>query len=102
MLNLLSSPGKLANRTASDIKEAFTMGDCIIESEQDYHGRTGQAPPAHIVKPQNIWPSAAPWFRDGMYRYYQAVFPLAMKLVRIFALAFGLEETAFDKDFSFP
>ncbi|KAK5118534.1 hypothetical protein LTR85_007999 [Meristemomyces frigidus] len=93
---------QLDPRTKGDIKEAFTIGDCVIESEQDYRGRTGQDAPAHIVKSQNIWPSAVPWFRDGMYRYYQAVFPLAMKLVRIFALAFGLEETAFDKDFSFP
>lgn len=30
------------------------------------------------------------------------VFPLAMKLVRIFALAFDLEETAFDEFFKFP
>lgn len=28
--------------------------------------------------------------------------PLSMKLVRIFSLAFGLEQTALDKYFSFP
>ncbi|KAK6216080.1 hypothetical protein LQW54_003856 [Pestalotiopsis sp. IQ-011] len=93
---------KLDPRTQGDIKEAFTMGDCVIEPEQDYTGRTGKQPPGHITQPQNIWPEKAPWWRDGVYKYYQHVFPLAMKLVRIFALAFGLEETAFDQRFQFP
>lgn len=78
------------------------MGDCVIEPEQDYKGRVGAHPPAHITKPQNIWPKDAPFFREGLYRYYSHVFPLAMKLVRIFALAFGLEETALDSIFKFP
>ncbi|KAG8160734.1 hypothetical protein KVR01_008998 [Diaporthe batatas] len=89
-------------RTKGDMKEAFTMGDCVIEPEQDYIGKTGHEPPSHITKPQNIWPSSAPWWRQGLYRYYDNVLPLAMKLVGIFALAFGLDETAFDKDFQFP
>lgn len=89
-------------RTKGDFKEAFTMGDCVIEPEQDYKGRVGADPPAHITKPQNIWPKDAPFFREGLYRYYSHVFPLAMKLVRIFALAFGLEETALDSIFKFP
>jgi hypothetical protein len=55
----------------TDIKEAFTMGDCVIESEQDYVGRTGKQPPTHITQPQNIWPEKASWWRDGLYKYYQ-------------------------------
>ncbi|KAF7185975.1 2-oxoglutarate-Fe(II) type oxidoreductase hxnY [Pseudocercospora fuligena] len=93
---------QLDPRIKGDIKEAYSIGDCVIESEQDYRGKTGQDPPSHIKKPQNIWPSQAPWFREGMYKYYSAVYPLAMKLVKIFALAFDLEEDAFDKDFEFP
>lgn len=94
---------RLDPRTRGDIKEAFTMGDCFLEPEQDYHGRTGQDPPKHISQPQNIWPEAAPWFREGLYTYYSAIFPLAMKLVRVFALAFDLEENAFDQQyFRFP
>lgn len=85
-----------------DIKEAFTMGDCVIEPEQDYIGKTGEQPPSHITQPQNIWPEKAPWWREGIYKYYNHILPLAMKLVRIFALAFDLEETAFDKYFKFP
>lgn len=37
-----------------------------------------------------------------MYNYYNHVLPLAMKLVKIFALAFDMEETALDRYFSFP
>ncbi|KAF2170292.1 hypothetical protein M409DRAFT_64608 [Zasmidium cellare ATCC 36951] len=93
---------QLDPRTKGDVKEAYSIGDCVIEPEQDYVGQTGRSPPAHITHPQNIWPSSTPWFREGMYRYYAAVYPLAMKLVRLFALAFGLQEDTFDKDFRFP
>lgn len=78
------------------------MGDCVIEPEQDYLGKTGRQPPPHITKPQNIWPSKAPWWREGLYKYYNHVLPLAMKLVKVFALAFDLDETAFDNYFKFP
>lgn len=93
---------RLDPRTKGDIKEAFTMGDCVIEPEQDYLGKTGRQPPPHITKPQNIWPSKAAWWREGLYKYYNNVLPLAMKLVKIFALAFDLDETAFDNYFKFP
>jgi isopenicillin N synthase-like dioxygenase len=78
------------------------MGDCVIEPEQDYEGKTGHAHPASITQPQNIWPKDAPWWREGLYKYYQHLYPLAMKLVKVFALGFGLEETAFDEYFKFP
>lgn len=93
---------QLDPRTKGDIKEAFTMGDCVVEAEQDYRGKTGREPPPHITRPQNIWPSDAPWFRDGMYRYYAAVYPLATKLMRLFALALDGDEMAFDRYFKFP
>jgi len=93
---------QLDARTAGDVKEAFTMGDCVLEPEQDYVGKTGQQPPPKFKRPQNIWPKDAPWWREGIYEYYNNVYPLALKLVRVFALAFGLDETAFDKDFRFP
>ena len=78
------------------------MGDCYLDEEQDYVGKTGSQPPAHITRSQNIWPSKAPWWREGLYTYYNQVLPLAMKLVRIFALAFELGEDAFDQYFKFP
>lgn len=79
------------------------MGDCYLEPEQDYTGKTGQpGPPPHVTRPQNIWPSAAPWWREGLYAYYAHVLPLALKLVRVFALGFGLDENAFESMFRFP
>lgn len=78
------------------------MGDCFLESEQNYRGMTGRDPPACITRPQNIWPEGAPWFRWGLYEYYAAVLPLAMKLIKILALAFDLKESAFDQYFRFP
>lgn len=93
---------RLDPRTKGDIKEAFTMGDCVIEPEQKYSQITGQDPPVKITRPQNIWPDDSPWFREGLYEYYTAVFSLAMKLVNVFALAFDLEETAFQQYFKFP
>jgi isopenicillin N synthase-like dioxygenase len=92
---------QLDPRTKGDIKEAFTMGDGVIEPEQDYRGRTGEEPPAHIKKPQNIWPESSPWFRVSMYQYYSVVQPLAMKLMRLFALALQDDESAFDQCFKF-
>jgi len=77
------------------------MGDCVLEPEQDYRGRTGEDSPAHIKKPQNIWPESAPWFRVSMYQYYSVVHPLAMKLMRLFALALQDDERAFDQYFKF-
>lgn len=78
------------------------MGDCAIEPEQGYVGKTGHQPPPYITKPQNIWPPKAPWWREGLYKYYNTMLPLAMKLTRIFALAFDLDENEFDKYFKFP
>lgn len=93
---------QLDPRTKGDLKEAFTMGDCVIEPEQDYQGKTGETAPTHITKPQNVWPSEAPKFRAGMYQYYNAVLPLALKLMRMFALALEGDESAFDRYFKFP
>ncbi|KAI0592750.1 2og-Fe oxygenase family protein [Biscogniauxia sp. FL1348] len=93
---------KLDPRTQGDIKEAFTMGDCVIEPEQNFTGKTGQRPPPHITQPQNIWPKDAPWWREGLYNYYNHILPLSLKLVKLFALAFDLPETAFDEFFKFP
>ncbi|GAB7326453.1 hypothetical protein MBLNU13_g10458t1 [Cladosporium sp. NU13] len=93
---------RLDSRTKGDIKEAFTMGDCVLEPEQDYRSKTSEEPPSHIKQPQNIWPESAPWFRESMYQYYSVVQPLAMKLMRLFALALQDDDSAFDHYFKFP
>jgi isopenicillin N synthase-like dioxygenase len=78
------------------------MGDCYLDSEQDYTGRTGKLPPSRVTRSQNIWPKDAPWWREGLYKYYNQMLPLALKLVRVLALAFELDEHAFDHIFRFP
>lgn len=93
---------RLDPRTQGDVKEAFTMGDCVMEPEQNFASRKGMTKPPYITQPQNIWPKDAPWWREGLYKYYHHVFELSMKLVRIFALALDLEEEALDHMFKFP
>lgn len=79
------------------------MGDCPLEPEQSYLSKTGHVPPSNITKPQNIWPSTAPWFREGLYEYYNSIFPVSLKLVRLLALGMGIDEEEFMKDFfKFP
>ncbi|CZR59381.1 uncharacterized protein PAC_09273 [Phialocephala subalpina] len=94
---------RLDPNTKADFKESFTMGDCPLEPEQNYTSKTGQQPPSKLKRPQNIWPSTAPWFREGLYEYYNAVLPVSLKLVRLLALGMGLDEDSFlDSFFNFP
>ncbi|KAH6671988.1 2og-Fe oxygenase family protein [Halenospora varia] len=94
---------RLDPKTRADFKEAFTMGDCPLEPEQSYKEKTGQNPPSHLKRPQNIWPSSAPWFRAGLYKYYNEVLPLSLKLVRLLALGLEIDEDEFMRDFfNFP
>lgn len=44
----------------------------------------------------NVWPDL-PGFREEVSAYYRAVFALGRTLLRGFALALGLEETALDR-----
>ncbi|EXJ94295.1 hypothetical protein A1O1_02689 [Capronia coronata CBS 617.96] len=93
---------RLDPRTQGDIKEAFTMGDDPLEPEQEYTAKTGNPPPAGMHRPLNTWPREAPWWREGLYKYYNTLMPLSLKVIRLMALAFDLEETAFDHYFKFP
>ncbi|KAK0099744.1 hypothetical protein ONS95_013363 [Cadophora gregata] len=94
---------KLDPKTKQDFKESYTIGDCPLEPEQRYREKTGKAPPQNLKRPQNIWPSSAPWYRDGLYRYYNEVLPVSLKLVRLLALSLKLDEDKFLGDFfTFP
>lgn len=93
---------RLSINLSVDTKEAFTMGDCVIEPEQRYREKTGCAPPTHIIKSQNIWPEKAPWFRAGLYKYYEEILNVATRLIPIFALAFGVAKDALQDNFDFP
>lgn len=74
-----------------------------MEPEQKYTEKTGKAPPQNLKRPQNIWPSSAPWYREGLYSYYNEVLPVSLKLVRLLALSLKLDEDKFLEDFfKFP
>lgn len=49
-----------------------------------------------------MWPATFPRLREGLYEYYSHVYPWARQLLRIFALALGLDEGAFEKQYRFP
>lgn len=100
-----------------DLKEAFTIGDCVHDSEQVSFYQSlypHLQPPPFIPRSQNIWPSdsSAPGFREGMYAYYREIFPVAMKLVEIFGVALGVDSHdenengigggGLEKDFQWP
>lgn len=100
-----------------DLKEAFTIGDCVHDSEQvDFYQSLypRSSPLPSIPRSQNIWPSdfSAPGFREGMYAYYREIFPVAMKLVEIFGVALGVDshdenasgggDGGLGKDFQWP
>jgi isopenicillin N synthase-like dioxygenase len=79
------------------------MGDCPLEPEQLFTEKTGKVPPVNLKRPQNIWPGSAPWFRHGLYKYYNEVLPVSIKLVRLLALGLGIDEDRFIDDFfKFP
>lgn len=105
-LPLFSLRGKLLSDLChyySDLKEAFTIGDCVHDSEQvDFYQSLyphSSALPS-IPRSQNIWPkpSSAPGFREGMYAYYREIFPVAMKLVEIFGVALGVDRGCHEND----
>lgn len=100
-----------------DLKEAFTIGDCVHDSEQVSFYQSlypHLQPPPSIPRSQNIWPStsSAPGFREGMYAYYREIFSVAMKLVEIFGVALGVDrhdenkngggDGGLEKDFQWP
>lgn len=96
-------PISLTNLSYSDLKEAFTIGDCVHDSEQVSFYQSlypHLQPPPSIPRSQNIWPSdsSAPGFREGMYAYYREIFPVAMKLVEIFGVALGVDRGCHEND----
>lgn len=123
-ISFLSTPFSLCGKLLSDLcyyypdlKEAFTIGDCVHDSEQVSFYQSlypHLQPPPSIPRSQNIWPSdsSAPGFREGMYAYYREIFPVAMKLVEIFGVALGVDshdenkngggDGGLEKDFQWP
>ncbi|EMF08105.1 Clavaminate synthase-like protein, partial [Sphaerulina musiva SO2202] len=110
--------GETGRGRKGDLKEAFTIGDCVHDSEQVSFYQSlypHSSPLPSIPRSQNIWPkpSSAPGFREGMYAYYREIFPVAMKLVEIFGVALGVDshddenkngggDGGLEKDFQWP
>ncbi|RMZ85554.1 hypothetical protein DV737_g577, partial [Chaetothyriales sp. CBS 132003] len=79
-------------------RESFGMGNDYTNPEQ----HAIKVAPAGTV-PLNQWPDEElPEFRQNVYSYFTEVYLFAKKLVQIFALALGLEETALDQFFETP
>ncbi|KAJ4988364.1 2OG-Fe(II)oxygenase superfamily protein [Stagonosporopsis vannaccii] len=84
--------GRLDPSTRGDLKEGFLMGEDATDPEQD------RPITPSTSSPRNQWPThpSALFWRPAIYRYYNAMYTFSKRLLRIFALALNLPETAFD------
>ena len=87
--SLARSRDRYAN--SSDLNESFMIGPVDVPPV-DY----AFAPQAGKHFAPNIWPDRPAELREIWSAYYRAMGNLAQTLMRIFALALGLEETFFD------
>lgn len=57
-----------------------------------------------LLQRENLWPQphVSPKFRPGVEKYQMACLDLTRKLIRLMALALGLEESFFDKKITYP
>lgn len=98
---------KLDPTTRGDLKEGFLMGEDALDAEQCAPGSAIAAHQAEAVKggsARNQWPghAAAQFWRPAVYRYWAALRQLSARLLRVFALALGLPEGAFEDVTRFP
>jgi isopenicillin N synthase-like dioxygenase len=94
-----SSAYSRLNLTPPDIKESFTIGQVDVPDEPYYHC----AAAGHHFAP-NPWPARPTGLASAYADYYRAMDDLSRVVMRLFALALGLEEKYFaprcDKPFS--
>ena len=81
----------LDEKTPPDYKESFSIGP--VDAPDDAYHRT--ATPANFFAP-NMWPAGLPEFRTTWTAYYRGMEELATTLMRIFAMALGMDEHYFD------
>ena len=74
-----------------DLREQFFIGP--LEPGPD---RFAELPQARIFYAENIWPAHPAGFRTVFEDYYRAMEDLSARLMRIFAVALGLDEHYFD------
>jgi isopenicillin N synthase-like dioxygenase len=78
-------------RPPSDLFERYRIGPFDLPDD-DYHRVRADGAYA-----PNVWPEFLPEFRTVLRAYYRGMSGLARDLMRIFALALGLEERWFDR-----
>jgi len=86
-----SSAYSRLERTPPDIKESFTIG--LVDVPDDPYHR-GPAAGHHFAP--NLWPARPPGLAAAYADYYRAMEHLARVVMRMFALALGLDEDYFD------
>ena len=81
----------LGNESPPDLQEMFGMGDFDLPDEPYYtegHGKDFFSP--------NLWPERPAGMRKAFETYYRALGGIGDELMRIFALALGIDERFFD------
>ena len=81
----------LDEKTPPDLKESFSIGP--VDAPDDAYHRAAR--PANFFAP-NMWPDGLPEFRETWTVYYRHMEDLAATLMRIFAVALGIDEHYFD------
>jgi isopenicillin N synthase-like dioxygenase len=74
-----------------DLKEFYHVGPVDLGDDAYYTGTKGRQ-----FFPPNIWPADVPEFRAAAVTYYRAMDNLVRSLMRLTALALGIDETFFD------
>ena len=75
-----------------DLQEGFGMGGFSFSPEDTYY----TAGLGHYFFAPNLWPNRPAALRNTLQEYHTALTLLAEKLMRVFALALGVEEHYFD------
>lgn len=81
----------LGNAAPPDLQEGFAMGP--VEPAPPYLAGT---PAAAFFYAPNIWPDNLPGFRSAFETYFRTLDNLAAHILRLFAVALGLDFTFFD------
>jgi isopenicillin N synthase-like dioxygenase len=74
-----------------DLKEFFHVGPVDVTGDPYYTSAEGRQ---HFVP--NVWPAAPAGFERAATAYYRAMSELVVRLMRLAALALGVDETFFD------
>jgi len=83
----------LGVETPPDLQESFGIGPLDDVPDDPYY----TAPEAWTFFTPNIWPATPATFRPALSRYFARVDTLSRDLMRLFALALGLDENFFDE-----